>query len=30
MSAIIDTRIKLKRDTTEHWNNAQGFIPLQG
>ena len=30
MSAIIDTRIKLKRDTTEHWNNVQGFIPLQG
>ena len=24
------TRIKLKRDTTENWNNAQGFIPLQG
>lgn len=30
MSATINTRIKLKRDTTEHWNNAQGFIPLAG
>lgn len=30
MSATMNTRIKLKRDTTEHWNNAQGFIPLQG
>lgn len=26
----INTRIKLKHDTTEHWNNAIGFIPLPG
>lgn len=30
MSATIDTRIQLKRDTTEHWDNARGFIPLPG
>lgn len=30
MSATINTRIQLKRDTTEHWNNARGFIPLAG
>lgn len=30
MSATVNTRIQLKRDTTEHWNNAQGFIPLAG
>lgn len=30
MSATMDTRIKLKRDTTENWNKAVGFIPLQG
>lgn len=30
MSATMNTRIQLKRDTTENWNNAQGFIPLQG
>ena len=30
MSATMDARIKLKRDTTENWNNAVGFIPLQG
>lgn len=30
MSATINTRIQLKRDTTEHWNNARGFIPLPG
>ena len=26
----MDARIKVKHDTTEHWNNARGFIPLQG
>ena len=26
----LNTRIQLKRDTTENWNNATGFIPLQG
>lgn len=26
----LETRIQLKRDTTENWNNAHGFIPLQG
>ena len=30
MSATWNTRIQLKRDTTENWNNATGFIPLQG
>ena len=30
MSATVNTRIQLKRDTTEHWNNARGFIPLPG
>lgn len=30
MSATINSRIQLKRDTTEHWNQAQGFIPLPG
>ncbi len=30
MSATIDVRIKLKHDTTEHWNNAGGFIPMAG
>lgn len=30
MSATINTRVQLKRDTTENWNNATGFIPLQG
>ena len=27
---MVNTRIKLKRDTTENWNNARGFIPLRG
>ncbi len=27
---MMDARIKVKHDTTEHWNNARGFIPLQG
>lgn len=26
----LHTRIQLKRDTTENWNNARGFIPLPG
>ena len=30
MSTTINPRIKLKRDTTANWNNARGFIPLQG
>ena len=30
MSTAVDARIQLKRDTTEHWNNAAGFVPLQG
>ena len=30
MSATINARIQLKRDTTENWNNAVGFIPLAG
>ena len=30
MSATINTRIQLKRDTTEHWNQAIGFIPMPG
>lgn len=30
MSATVEGRIQLKRDTTEHWNQASGFIPLPG
>ena len=30
MSSIVNTRIKIKHDTTENWNNARGFIPLPG
>lgn len=30
MSATINTRIQLKRDTTQHWDEAIGFIPLPG
>ena len=30
MSATVNSRIQLKRDTTEHWNQATGFIPLPG
>ena len=30
MSATINTRIQLKHDTTENWNNARGFIPKPG
>ena len=30
MSATMDARIQLKRDTTQHWNEARGFIPLKG
>ena len=30
MSATINARIKVKRDTTQHWNEAIGFIPLPG
>ena len=26
----MNTRIKLKRDTTQHWNETRGFIPLPG
>ena len=28
--ARINTRIIIKHDTTENWNNAVGFIPLKG
>ena len=30
MIGTTEARIKLKRDTTAHWNAAQGFIPLAG
>lgn len=30
MSSTINSRIQHKRDTTENWNNAIGFIPLAG
>ena len=30
MSATVNSRIQLKRDTTAHWNQAIGFIPLPG
>lgn len=26
----LTTRIQLKRDTTENWNNTRGFVPLAG
>lgn len=28
--SIINGRVQLKRDTTTNWNNARGFIPLEG
>ena len=30
MSSTVNTRIKLKRDTTANWNAARGFRPLAG
>ena len=30
MSGTVNTRIQFKRDTTQHWNEARGFIPLAG
>ena len=30
MSATVNTRIQLKRDITANWNQARGFIPLEG
>lgn len=30
MSATVNSRIQLKRDTTANWNEALGFIPLEG
>lgn len=30
MSGTVNTRIQLKRDSTENWNAARGMIPLQG
>ena len=27
---MFNTRIMLKRDTTTHWNNARGFVPMAG
>ena len=30
MGATVNTRIQLKRDTTDNWNNAKGFIPMAG
>ena len=30
MSATVNSRIQQKRDSTEGWNNARGFIPLEG
>ena len=30
MGATVNTRIQLKRDTTENWNAARGFVPLSG
>ena len=28
--SVTNKRIQLKRDTTQHWNEAIGFIPLPG
>ena len=30
MGATVNTRIQLKRDTTQHWGEARGFVPLAG
>ena len=30
MSATINARIQLKRDTTANWNAARGFVPMAG
>ena len=30
MGATVHSRIQLKRDTTQHWNQAVDFIPLLG
>ena len=30
MSAKLNTRIQLKRDTTLNWNRARGFVPMEG
>ena len=30
MSATINTRIQLKRDTTANWDAARGFVPMAG
>ena len=30
MSATVNTRIQHKRDITQHWNEARGFVPLAG
>lgn len=27
---MLDARIMLKHDTTAHWNNARGFVPIAG
>lgn len=26
----VNTRIQMKRDTSQNWNNARGFVPLDG
>lgn len=28
--SVANMRIQLKRDTTENWNNARGFVPMAG
>lgn len=30
MSIKVDARISVKHDTTENWNNIEGFIPMAG
>jgi hypothetical protein len=30
MGATIGARLQLKRETTQYWNDALGFIPLEG
>lgn len=30
MGATVNARIKLKRESTQYWNEALGFIPLEG
>lgn len=30
MSATVNARLQLKRESTQYWNEAIGFVPLEG